>query len=589
MLKLTLNERGAIVDYTFKSDIEMLIVNEDYETAERRIEQYKKIYGNDDKIASMEAAIYILKNDYIKALEIIKTGLEFNIFNGNLYFLMGNIYEGCRSYDRAYLCYENALYNENNAEDIKVIEDSLERLKNSNLVSVKPYSIVLLTYNKLEYTKLCINSIRKYNRGNNYEIIVVDNNSSDGTREWLKEQKDIKCILNDENKGFPAGCNQGIEIAEKDNDIFLLNNDTVIMPNSIFNLRMGLYSDKKVGATGPVSNNVSYYQKIIEDFNDFDGYMDYALKNNIPNSLRKEKRIKIIGFAFFIKKEVLDKIGLLDERFTPGNFEDDDLSFRIIKAGYEILLCKDSYIHHFGSVSFGSDINKYQNVLTTNKQKFIDKWGFDTHYSSMIRFDILRMMNKNFNDPIKVLEVGCACGATLLEIKNLYPNAELYGIELNENSAAVAKKFADVKAENIEDSNLSYEEKSFDYIILADVLEHLINPDKALENLKKYLKDDGYILASIPNVMHYSVVKELLSGNWTYEDVGILDRTHLRFFTRNESLKLFQKAGYMSLDISSKNVCSDKDEELIKKLNEISGEDRIEEFETYQYLVKAGK
>lgn len=577
------------MDCTLKNDIEMLVFNKEYEIAEKRIDQYKKIYGDNDEIAGIEAIIYILKGNYIKALESIKSGLKFNIFNGNLYCLMGNIYEGCGSYDRAYLCYENALYNENNEGDIKVIQENLERLEKSNLISVKSYSIILLTYNKLEYTKICIESIRKYNRGKNYEIIVVDNNSTDGTREWLREQKDIKSILNDENKGFPAGCNQGIKIAEKDNDILLLNNDTVIMPNSIFNLRMGLYSDKKVGAAGPVSNNVSYYQQITKTFDSFDGYMNFALENNIPDFTRESKRIKIIGFAFFVKREVLDKIGLLDERFTPGNFEDDDLSFRIIEAGYEIKLCKDSYIHHFGSVSFGSEPNKFRKVFSINRQKFIDKWGFDTHYSCNIRYDIINMFDKNFNDHIKVLEIGCACGATLLEIKNFYPNAELYGIEFNENSAAVAKNFANVQAQDIEKENLDYEEKSFDYIILADVLEHLINPNKAVKNLKKYLKDDGYILASIPNVMHHSVIKGLLSGKWTYEDAGILDRTHLRFFTRDEIIKLFEESGYMNMSIGSNYVYSNGDEEFVKKLNEISGQDRTTEFATYQYLVKVGK
>lgn len=299
---------GVIVDCTFKNDIEMLIFSKDYEIAERRIEQYKKIYGNNDEIAVMEATINILKLDYIKALECIRNGLKLNIYNGNLYCLMGNVYEGCGKYNMAYLCYENAIYIEGKEEDIEVIRGNMDRLKNSNLVTVKPYSIILVTYNKLEYTKACIDSIKQYNKGKNYEIIIVDNNSTDGTREWLKEQKDIKCILNNENKGFPAGCNQGIKIAKEDNDIFLLNNDTIIMPNSIFNLRMGLYSNKKIGATGAVSNNVSYYQQISENFRSIEEYVCYAFKNNIHDTSKYVKRIKLVGFALFIKREALNRV-----------------------------------------------------------------------------------------------------------------------------------------------------------------------------------------------------------------------------------------------------------------------------------------
>ena len=85
-------------------------------------------------------------------------------------------------------------------------------------------SIVILTFNKIDYTIKCIESIRKYTSLGSYEIIVVDNASTDGTKEWLKAQGDIIKIFNKENLGFPKGCNQGIEIATG-NEILLLNND----------------------------------------------------------------------------------------------------------------------------------------------------------------------------------------------------------------------------------------------------------------------------------------------------------------------------------------------------------------------------
>lgn len=98
-------------------------------------------------------------------------------------------------------------------------------------------SIIILTYNKLEYTKKCIESIRKYTKDEEYEIIIVDNNSTDGTRSWIENQNDIKSILNKENVGFPAGCNMGIKISKKENDILLLNNDTIVTINWLSNLK----------------------------------------------------------------------------------------------------------------------------------------------------------------------------------------------------------------------------------------------------------------------------------------------------------------------------------------------------------------
>ncbi len=80
-----------------------------------------------------------------------------------------------------------------------------------------------------------------------------------------------------------------------------------------------------------------------------------------------------------IKRDVLNKIGVLDERFTPGNFEDDDLCMRIIESGYKMMLCNDSFIHHFGSSSFNKDYTKFNNLLTTNAKKFEEKWGFNSN------------------------------------------------------------------------------------------------------------------------------------------------------------------------------------------------------------------
>ena len=374
-----------------KDNIEIHLKNYEIEKAKELTTLYKDKYGYDDDIAVIEAILLILRNNYKEALDTVREGLKYNIFNSSLYYAMGIAYEFLGSNNRAFLCYEQALNYMKDVDDKEKIINDINRLKSDGDLEVNDYSIILLTYNNLDYTKKCIESIRKF--ANNYEIIVVDNNSTDDTVKWLKEQNDIKYILNSENKGFPAGCNQGIKIAKKENDIFLLNNDTVIMPNSIFDLRMGLYSDKRVGATGSVSNKVSNCQQIKVKYDDLDGYFKYSLRNNITNESTYEKRFKLVGFAMMIKRKVLDKVGLLDERFTPGNYEDDDISVRILLEGYSLLLCKDSYIHHFGSVSFGKNLNSFWNVLNVNSKKFQQKWGFEANNFS--KEDLLNYINKN--------------------------------------------------------------------------------------------------------------------------------------------------------------------------------------------------
>ncbi len=139
------------------------------------------------------------------------------------------------------------------------------------------------------------------------------------------------------------------------------------------------------------------------------------------------------------------------------------------------------------------------------------------------------------------------------------------------------------------EETLDYEDGYFDYIIFGDVLEHLHQPAAVLENMKRYLKPGGAILASIPNIMHISIVSNLLNGYWTYEDSGILDKTHLRFFTKNEIVRMFSQTGYQIEDIGVTRIyITPEQQKLIEQLCSISSSG-MDAFTTYQYLIRARK
>lgn len=462
-------------------------------------------------------------------------------------------------------------------------------MKNSNTSATMKTSIIILTYNKLEHSRDCIESIRKYTRPGTYEIIVIDNNSTDGTVDWLKQQDDIRTIFNSENKGFPAGCNQGIRMAGGD-DILLLNNDVIVTHNWLDNMSACLHSADDIGAVGPVTNFANYYQTIRCKYHSLEELHEFARRFNVSNQDLWEPRIKLIGFCMLIRKSITDQIGLLDERFSPGHFEDDDYSARIRREGYRLMLCRDTFIHHFGSASFKDDPQKHVELGVRNAKIFEDKWGFNSEYSSYIRHEIIECMDADSEAKIKVLEIGCGCGATLLKIKHECKAAELYGIELNEDAAIDARAFADVRSVDVENDTLDYPENFFDYIIFADVLEHLYDPWKVLRRFRSCLSDSGVILASIPNTMHYTLIRELINGSWTYQDAGLLDRTHIRFFTKREITKMFVEAGYSSLEFKVKqSPISDVDLEFIEKLGALGAEELIPQYKAHQYIVKASK
>lgn len=449
-------------------------------------------------------------------------------------------------------------------------------------------SIIILTYNQLEYTKICIESIRKFTNPDSYEIIIIDNNSTDGTINWLKTQEDVTVIYNNENLGFPKGCNQGIKIAKGDN-ILLLNNDTIVTPNWLFNMNKALWSSKEIGAVGTVSNYCSYNQEIHVNYNNIEEMLEFAYNFNKSNTSLWYYRNKLIGYCLMIKKEVLDKVGLLDEIFTPGNFEDDDISFRMLLSGYKLFLCKDTFIHHFGSISFKSSNNSYHELLKVNSNKFKDKWEFNALVNNTIQYNLISKIDRNENDEFTVLEIGCGLGATLVEIKNIYKNAKIYGIENNPAIRNIARNSFFVQELDVENDNLGYNENYFDYIILGDILSNILDPWALLEKLRKFIKIDGYILASIPNIMNVHTLRNLINGEFLYSNNGLQNMRQMRFFTLAEIQNLFNITNYNIFSILAVSDNLSKDDELfIDNLCEIADEDLRNQYKYKEYIVKAG-
>lgn len=400
-------------------------------------------------------------------------------------------YEKSNDINREYLCYEQISYLL--SENDEFIDKKLKSLN----PTVNKVSIIILSYNQLEYTKECIESIKATTNPNTYEIIVVDNNSNEETVQWLKEQKDIVVRFNKENRGFPGGCNDGIEIASKENDIFLLNNDTVVMNNSIFNLRMALYSNDSVGAVGAVSNYVSNYQMVGFNSGKKEDYFKFADENNITNESRYDERTRLIGFAMLIKREALNKVGVLDEDFFPGNFEDDDLSLRLILNNYKLLVCWDSYIHHYGSVSFNKDPGKFFSVAIQNREKFKKKWGYDPNSVVTIYYDIPKYIKEEKN----ILYLFAGTGINIVTLKRQFTNKKIFGYEENESLIKVLNNQSIELVDSLNDDEYN---NYFDMVIMEDY-EKILSDENYIKSINKKLinKTGNLLLIIAPDRYNY--------------------------------------------------------------------------------------
>ena len=546
-------------------------------------------YAYDDSIAILGGSIFRYFGETDNEWDSIRKGLQYNHANYELYVMLGNYYLD-RNLTQAYLCYENALFYCNNEEDKEVIQSLMDQLVSEYDISVAKTSIVILSYNLLNYTKQCIESIRSNTSDRMRDIIVIDNASVDGSVEWLRKQSDILLIENAENVGFPAGCNQGIDASTPGSDIFLLNNDTIVTPNSLFWLRMGLYENDIVGSTGSVSNYVANEQQIEQVFKTVDDCIHFSNNNNIPMKYPYEEKLCLVGFAMLIKRTVLNQVGFLDEIFSPGNCEDVDYGLRILQAGYHNILCKNSFILHFGSKSFRQNENKYFELLGKNQQKLINKWDMDLSYYMHARKELTDFISCDAEKPLQVLDIGCGCGALMAKVKSLYPNSTLHGIELVPNAANIANTFGDVICANVEELEFSYPEQYFDYCIMGNVLEHLRDPQKVLTRLHKHIKKDGHIIVSVPNVKHWTVLLPLLRDDeFSYTDAGILDKTHLKMYTLREILKLLLLSGYEVKNYTYSTVGNPSPEEqaMIDDLVKYMKNPNKSTFIAYQYIILA--
>ncbi|MGE4440996.1 MAG: class I SAM-dependent methyltransferase [Desulfomicrobium sp.] len=211
------------------------------------------------------------------------------------------------------------------------------------------------------------------------------------------------------------------------------------------------------------------------------------------------------------------------------------------------------------------------------------KNGMDVNYYDNIRYDIIKLIKS----PVGcVLDIGCGSGATLMHLKKTQLAQYVVGVDINAQQLEIATQRGvdEVYLSDLSEPDWPFAGALFDRILLLDVLEHMVDPWTVVSNLTHNLAPRGQIIASIPNIQNIRVLWPLFFGNWEYKDSGILDITHLRFFTKRTAIQIFETA---NLNVTSvlHNV---EGNWLPRLLNRITL--RIfERFITVQYLLVSQK
>lgn len=259
----------------------------------------------------------------------------------------------------------------------KNISDSKHHLDISH--SRPKVSIVIPVYNALEYTINCIEHIYKSKYNSSFEVIVIDNASRTETKHWLKQASsnypNLRSIFLEKNIGFGPAVNLGIKESFGEY-IVLLNTDTIPSKNWLEKLLQAFESDKMLGIISPLTNFVGEGIQL-----------DPKAKRLSPNKIDEyAKQIsdheeiiyepsRLVFFCVMLRRSVIDRIGLLDESYIRGNFEDDDYSMRARTAGFKLGVVQNAFVFHHGSASFKENKMDYSMYFDENRKRFYQKVG----------------------------------------------------------------------------------------------------------------------------------------------------------------------------------------------------------------------
>lgn len=411
------------------------------------------------------------------------------------------------------------------------------------------------------------------------QILIVDNGSTDELRHWLIQQKEYSYIrCNEILEGYGRIMQKVTEEFITSEDLLVLSPGMKLAREAVSILQEAMIRCENCGA---VTAKVEKSQPLQISLNE---------SKNRERINDCKKIIQVSYFACLISNQFLKGIDV--QSYDTPEFFFKDLSIQGI--------LKDIYYYELDKALFFcnnlKEVMKQSHYKTRFEYKhdeslWNERWNL-VYFGGSPNTQLLELMDKPKDEEIYVLEIGCDCGKNLMEVKNRYPKAKVYGLEINPQAVKIASKFAKVETGNIEEKSLSFGNIKFDYILFGDVLEHLKDPEGTLVYCKNFLKKDGKFVLCIPNLNHYSVMKQLVNGYFTYKDQGILDRSHIHFFTYYEIMAMIQRIGCKAERVTyfaSESTASPKEKEFVQKLIEISEGAEPFMYFAYQYILSVSK
>jgi GT2 family glycosyltransferase len=244
-------------------------------------------------------------------------------------------------------------------------------------------SIVIPTLNNLVFARLGLETLLAHTARPAFEVIVVDNGSTDGTREYLERLCNttglVRAVFNRSNRGFGPAVNQGLAAASG-RRLVILNDDVLVAPGWLEDL-LGPVDDPTIGMVGPVTNRCGNQAEIDVSYRNYGGFLEFAAQRRQTHRGAPAEMPMLAMYCVALTREVYAQIGPLDERFEIGLFEDDDYAMRLRAAGYRLVCAGQVFVHHFGQASLGklAADGVYGTLYHANRRRWEEKWAVAWH------------------------------------------------------------------------------------------------------------------------------------------------------------------------------------------------------------------
>ncbi len=255
-------------------------------------------------------------------------------------------------------------------------------------------TVIIPNYNGLKFLGPCLSSL-KAQTADDFRIIIVDNGSTDGSAEWLKENK-IPCIFMPENTGFSAAVNTAIKVSETEY-VILLNNDTIAEPGFVAELESVMDRGKNVFSASSMMVNYSDPERI-DDAGDMYSIMGWAFQRGTDRPVKGYlcpcRIFAACGGAAIYRREVFEEIGYFDEMHF-AYLEDIDIGYRAKLYGYENVYCPDAVVRHIGSATSGSKYNPFKVRLSARNNIYLNyknmsNWQLVVNSPALIAGNIIK-------------------------------------------------------------------------------------------------------------------------------------------------------------------------------------------------------